>query len=351
MEAEMEAQGGVVGSLEETGAAVADTLEDGEDAAELRQRMKELGTRWKALREVAGRVRYRLLSAQEEWERLTTRLKELIYWVEGQDEALSGQAPVGGDLPAVKAQALFVKALKKELGEKEAELKDVLDTAHAFLLQQDLRPPAHSAEPEAEGERESRRIGQQIAVETEALDARWKELVAKAGRWEKRMEEALGKMYELDAALANCEAAVSDAETERKSWRHVKDIQLDQLPRQLANTKVPSQSHQARFRWEKRADLQGFKTHLMGLVRSRVDDVNDKSSRLLADNIQLSPASAKILEALNTRYKQVEAALNARLTGLHNALKVHPFLSEIARNNEPACELCRISGPPRSISW
>lgn len=56
-------------------------------------------------------------------------------------------------------------------------------------------------------------------------------------------------------------------------------------------------------------------------MRRRVDDVNDHSSRLLADNISISPETIKILEALNTRHKQLETAIVHRIQALENALR------------------------------
>lgn len=43
-------------------------------------------------------------------------------------------------------------------------------------------------------------------------------------------------------------------------------------------------------------------------MRTYVDDVNDQCSRLLADNVQLSPDATRQLDALNSRYKVLENA-------------------------------------------
>ena len=43
-------------------------------------------------------------------------------------------------------------------------------------------------------------------------------------------------------------------------------------------------------------------------MRTYVDDVNDQCARLLADNVQLSVAATRQLDALNQRYKALETA-------------------------------------------
>lgn len=53
--------------------------------------------------------RARLESAQEQWERLTVNLRDLIYWTDSQNRALLEQQPVGGDLGRVENQNAFIK--------------------------------------------------------------------------------------------------------------------------------------------------------------------------------------------------------------------------------------------------
>lgn len=67
--------------------------------------------------------RERLESAQEEWERLTTVLKELIYWTDQQDKAVLQQSPVGGDLEHVTEQMLFVKTLNDHIQHKQSHVQ------------------------------------------------------------------------------------------------------------------------------------------------------------------------------------------------------------------------------------
>ncbi len=52
-----------------------------------------------------------------------------------------------------------------------------------------------------------------------------------------------------------------------------------------------------------------------------MDEVNDHSSRLLADNVHLAPDITEMLEALNTRYRQLQVSVQQRLRSLNNALR------------------------------
>uniref|UniRef100_A0A183J0L3 WW domain-containing protein n=1 Tax=Soboliphyme baturini TaxID=241478 RepID=A0A183J0L3_9BILA len=68
---------------------------------------------------------------------------------------------------------------------------------------------------------------------------------------------------------------------------------------------------------------KNYRQVLAARIRLRVDDVNDHSSRLLADNVCLSPSMIKTLENLNLKYKQLEAAVCHRVAMLQDAL--HDF--------------------------
>jgi dystrophin len=80
-----------------------------------------------------------------------------------------------------------------------------------------------------------------------------------------------------------------------------------------------------------------------------VDDVNDQCARLLADNVQLSVAATRQLDALNQRYKALETAGAQRVHALENALNdfgpssqhflmascAHPWERAISANRAP----------------
>lgn len=54
-------------------------------------------------------IRERLESAQEEWQRLTGSLEELIYWSESRSRSLLADQPVGGSLTRLQGQAMLIK--------------------------------------------------------------------------------------------------------------------------------------------------------------------------------------------------------------------------------------------------
>lgn len=51
------------------------------------------------------------MNAQEEWEKLFTRLAENLFWTEAQSKALLEEQPVGGSLARVQEQTNFVQVL------------------------------------------------------------------------------------------------------------------------------------------------------------------------------------------------------------------------------------------------
>lgn len=105
----------------------------------MQNRLDLINRRWDALVERSTNVRQRLETAQEQWERLTGQLQELLYWIETKNANLFDQQTVGGDLERVRKQSTFVQNLQREMDEKEPKVKEVLQLAQSFLMQQDLR--------------------------------------------------------------------------------------------------------------------------------------------------------------------------------------------------------------------
>ncbi|KHJ44935.1 zinc finger, ZZ type [Trichuris suis] len=64
-----------------------------------------------------------------------------------------------------------------------------------------------------------------------------------------------------------------------------------------------------------------FQQYLSCHVRLLLDDVNDHSSRLLADNVRLSSKMIRSLESLNLRYKELEGAITNRVALIQYALR------------------------------
>uniref|UniRef100_A0A914XNP1 WW domain-containing protein n=1 Tax=Plectus sambesii TaxID=2011161 RepID=A0A914XNP1_9BILA len=307
---EMDAHEDVLKSLDEMGVKLARNLDDGGvEKQQLLTRLDGIKNKWGALAETDHAVRARLESAQEQWERLTVNLRDLIYWTDSQNRLMLEQQPVGGDLARVESQNAFIKTLQSEMERKEKDVNETIKLAHSFLMQQDLRPAMHLSsplsdlqpEPEDPVTLQQRRIAQQIRVESDTLNERWKALKEKAVKWSKIVDDAHSKMISFDKAVQECEVNLAKVDNARRAWPAVETIQLDDLPNQMNRAKT--------FR------------HQLTSVRTSVDDLNDWSSRLLADNVDLSEDAQATLESVNSRYKRLDQAITQRLAALENAVK------------------------------
>src|SRR3569832_1814458 len=162
---------------------------------------------------------------------------------------------------------------------------------------------------ESNNRRTSRRLAQQIKVESDTLDMKWKQLGEKSQRWYKIVEEALNKFMQFDKAVQACDLNLLKSENSRRAWKPVKDVQLDDLPNQMARANVRFSVTSVQFKY---FTIQSFQHRLVS-VRAYVDDVNDQCSRLLADNVQLSVEATRSLDSLNQRYKALDTAVAMRI--------------------------------------
>jgi hypothetical protein len=93
--------------------------------------------------------------------------------------------------------------------------------------------------------------------------------------------------------------------------------------------------------------IQTFR-HQLTTVRACVDDLNDWSSRLLADNVDLSEDAQATLEAVNSRYKRLDQAITQRLAALDHAVKdfgpssQHFLMESVAHPWERAVSTTRV---------
>lgn len=88
--------------------------------------------------------RERLEKAEQEWEKLSDGLADLLSWIESRKKKVVEEQPIGGSLSAVMQQSAFVKNLQREMETKTNLYKSTVAEAHSFLMQHDLRPKLHS---------------------------------------------------------------------------------------------------------------------------------------------------------------------------------------------------------------
>uniref|UniRef100_A0A915HIP2 Dystrophin n=1 Tax=Romanomermis culicivorax TaxID=13658 RepID=A0A915HIP2_ROMCU len=311
--AELEAHGDIFDSLQENGRHLIENLDEkGQDRSKMVDRLKNIDERWVELRRKLDGARQRLEAAQEQWERLTGQLNDLSTWVEEKSEKILQQRDAGGDLTHVKRQISFCQTLREEIDQKAPIFEETNKLARSFLIQQDIRSleTAVSRMPSDESKltedeitkKISLRIAQRVKLEVDLLTEKWPEFLDHAHRWERIVDNAFMKMSQFDQTLKACDQELSKAELQRKQWKAVKDVKLEDLPNQMETTR-------------------NFRLDISTSLRRAVDDVNDGSAQLLANDIHVSPELTKLAESLNIRFKQLESTVEQRLSALESALR------------------------------
>ncbi|XP_003373442.1 zinc finger protein [Trichinella spiralis] len=279
-----------------------------EEKSDFQGELMQLNERWEQVVKLSDEIKQRLDLAQEQWERLTTQLQELICWTEDASRELLRQQPIAGDSEKIKLQNEFIQQLQTGISNQEKAVKEIIQIARSYLLQQDLRPALQSSMDSDEteemlvGKKQSRRVGQMIKNDSDRLEELWADLTDSANDWQKLVEDTFTKMILFDKAIEDCKIAISEAEDLKKHWKPISDVKLDELAECMEHAR-------------------GFHQYLICHIRLLLDDVNDHSSRLLADNVRLSPVMIHSLESLNLRYKELELTIGDRIVILQNALR------------------------------
>ncbi|CDK13551.1 Dystrophin-1 [Caenorhabditis elegans] len=306
LNAELNAHEDVMKSVEKMGKMLAESLESGNEKVELLKRVGETTRRWTALRKTTNEIGERLEKAEQEWEKLSDGLADLLSWVEAKKQAIMDEQPTGGSLSAVMQQASFVKGLQREIESKTANYKSTVEEAHSFLMQHDLRPKLHSPhvldddyEKEELANLEQRRRGLEINANCERLKKNWAELGIEVESWDKLVQHAMQRLQELERNLAECQLHLTSSENEIETMKAVEKIHLEDL--KIAREETDQIS--------KRIDE----------VRLFVDDVNDAAARLLAEDLKLDEHAKGQIEHVNKRYSTLKRAIRIRQAAVRNA--------------------------------
>ncbi|CDW56643.1 EF-hand 3 and Spectrin and ZZ and WW and EF-hand 2 domain containing protein [Trichuris trichiura] len=305
---EIEVHENVFQSLCDTANALLVNTICSEEKEDFQSELFNLCQRWGAATKLSDDIHVRLDRAQERWERLTGQLQELIGWAEEANQELLRQQPLGGDFDRLKEQNDFIQSLNGELLKKDKAVKEVIQLARSYLLQQDLRPSILDPTDEADkdeaqqAKKESRRIGHMIKNDSDRLEELWTEFTENTNSWQKLVEETYTKMMLFDKAIDECKVVMNEADNLKVLWKSVGGIKLEELPSSMEHA-------------------QAFQQYLSCHVRLLLDDVNDHSSRLLADNVRLSSKMIRSLESLNLRYKELEGAITNRVALIQYALR------------------------------
>uniref|UniRef100_UPI00398ED900 dystrophin isoform X4 n=1 Tax=Pristiophorus japonicus TaxID=55135 RepID=UPI00398ED900 len=301
LQSEIDAHTDTYHNLDENGQKILKGLEGAEDGILLQRRLDDMNFRWTELRKKSLNIRACLETSAEQWKRLQISLQDLLAWLNLKNDELTRQMPVGGDVPTVQQQNDVHRTFKRELKAKEPVIMSALDTVHLFLAEQPIEGPETllSSPKVKKPEENVRNAARVIRKHAEEVKMEWDKLSTRSVDWQKRIDEALERLLELQDAMDELNLKLRQAEAIRDTWQPVGDLLIDSLQDHIEKVKA--------FRAEI-APLKGNVTHM-----------NDLACQFTPPDIQLSPYNLNQLEDLNTRWKLLQVSIDERLKQLHEA--------------------------------
>uniref|UniRef100_A0A8C4MP49 Dystrophin n=1 Tax=Equus asinus asinus TaxID=83772 RepID=A0A8C4MP49_EQUAS len=224
----------------------------------------------------------------DQWKRLHLSLQELLVWLQLKDDELSRQAPIGGDFPAVQKQNDVHRAFKRELKTKEPVIMSTLETVRIFLTEQPLEglEKLYQEPRELPPEERAQNVTRLLRKQAEEVNTEWEKLNLHSADWQRKIDEALERLQELQEATDELDLKLRQAEVIKGSWQPVGDLLIDSLQDHLEKVKA----------------LRGE----IAPLKENVSHVNDLARQLTTLGIQLSPYNLSTLEDLNTRWKLLQ---------------------------------------------
>ncbi|XP_071462851.1 dystrophin isoform X4 [Marmota flaviventris] len=276
LQGEIEAHTDIYHNLDENGQKILRSLEGSDEAALLQRRLDNMNFKWSELRKKSLNIRSHLEASSDQWKRLHLSLQELLVWLQLKDDELSRQAPIGGDFPAVQKQNDVHRAFKRELKTKEPVIMSTLETVRIFLTEQPLEglEKLYQEPRELPPEERAQNVTRLLRKQAEEVNTEWEKLNLHSADWQRKIDEALERLQELQEAT-------------------------DELDLKLRQTEA----------------LRGE----IAPLKENVSHVNDLARQLTTLGIQLSPYNLSTLEDLNTRWKLLQVAVEDRVRQLHEA--------------------------------
>ncbi|XP_067848885.1 dystrophin isoform X4 [Heptranchias perlo] len=301
LQSEIEAHTDTYHNLDENGQKILKGLEGAEDGILLQRRLDDINFRWTELRKKSLNIRACLETSTEQWKRLQISLQELLAWLNLKNDELTRQMPIGGDVPTVQQQNDVHRTFKRELKANEPVIMSALDTVHLFLADQPIEGPESLLSPPKEKtpEENAQKVARVIRKQAEEVKVEWDKLSTRSVDWQKRIDEALERLLELQDAMDELNLKLRQAEAIRDSWQPVGDLLIDSLQDHIEKVKA--------FRAE------------IAPLKENVTHMNDLACQFMPPDIQLSPYNLNQLEDLNTRWKHLQVSIDERLKQLHEA--------------------------------
>ncbi|XP_070639566.1 dystrophin isoform X8 [Bos indicus] len=301
LQGEIEAHTDIYHNLDENGQKILRSLEGSDDAVLLQRRLDNMNFKWSELRKKSLNIRSHLEASSDQWKRLHLSLQELLVWLQLKDDELSRQAPIGGDFPAVQKQNDIHRAFKRELKTKEPVIMSTLETVRIFLTEQPLEglEKLYQEPRELPPEEKAQNVTRLLRKQAEEVNTEWEKLNLHSADWQRKIDEALERLQELQEATDELDLKLRQAEVIKGSWQPVGDLLIDSLQDHLEKVKA----------------LRGE----IAPLKENVSHVSDLARQLTTLGIQLSPYNLSTLEDLNTRWKLLQVAVEDRIRQLHEA--------------------------------
>ncbi|XP_043556668.1 dystrophin isoform X1 [Chiloscyllium plagiosum] len=301
LQSEIDAHTDTYHNLDENGQKILKGLEGAEDGVLLRRRLDDMNFHWTELRKKSLNIRACLETSAEQWKRLHVSLQDLLAWLNLKNDELTRQKPIGGDVPTVQQQNDVHRTFRRELKAKEPVIMSVLDTVRQFLADQTIEgPESVLASPKVRTpEENAQAVARVIRKHAEEVKLEWDKLSTRSADWQKRIDEALQRLLELQDAMDELNRKLRQAEATRDTWQPVGDLLIDSLQDHIEKVKA--------FRAE------------IAPLKENVTHMNDLARQFTPPDIQLSPYNLNQLEDLNTRWKLLQISIDERLKQLHEA--------------------------------
>nr|XP_033805580.1 dystrophin isoform X6 [Geotrypetes seraphini] len=301
LQAEIEAHTEIFHSLDENGQKILSSLEGSDDASLLKRRLDSMNVRWNELQKKSLSIRSHLEASSDQWKRLHLSLQELLAWLQLKSDILQQEEPIGGDLPTVQKQNDTHRAFKRELKVKELAIVNTLETARIFLAEQPLEDleKLYQEPRDLPPEERAQSVARILRRQADEVKTEWEKLNLRSADWQKKIDEALERLQELQDAMDDLDPKLRQAELTKGSWQPVGDLLIDSLQDQIEKVKV-------------------FRAELTPL-KDNVKHLNGLAHQFPLAGIQLSPYTLSCLEDLNTRWKLLQVSIDDRIRHLHEA--------------------------------
>ncbi|XP_069136952.1 dystrophin-like isoform X1 [Argopecten irradians] len=311
LQAEVDANKSTYDSLNSAGNQLARNMV-ATDAQKLHRRLEEMNQRWINLMTKSMEIRGRLESNAEQWLHLVNTLQDLIGWLLTKQQELHKQRPIGGDLLTLQNQSEENRRLRRQLDTKRPIIEQSLEAGRHYLREEgeDKRLSTDSGESseheevpptETSPEKEARHLIKKICRQVRLLNRKWVEINQGCNEWQARIEEVTEKMVVLQDGLENLNSRLREAEQEKTKWSPIADMIIENLPAEIEKIKAYQKTY---------TPIQG-----------QVDSVNDRANELQNLKVILNHVNVHRLEDYNTRWQELQIAVEDRLRDLQEALR------------------------------